>query len=551
MHVILNLLSGVALLAFAIHVTKKGVLRAFGYNINASIKRALDSRLWPLRAMLSGVFTTFLVQSSNATALLVSSFLSKGLISLSPALVIMLGADLGTALIARVLTLDISVIQPVFLLTGSFFYLYSKKTLSGRIGFILIGLGLILLSLSLIMEAARPVLENEATKTILQTVNGILPAAFIFGAVLAIICYSSLAAVILTALSASSGILDLHTALIVVVGANLGSCVLEIIGSISCGVQAKRVMLGNTMFKTTITLTLLPFLESVSGYMILLDSTMDAILWFHVLFNLCVCVLLMPFVSIYARLLQYILPDPKDTHDIKKPKYLDSAALETPSLAISNAIRETIRLGGYLHEMLYLLSQSIESKQEMHLSASEKSKHIEALGNEIKKYINDIEFENDEHLTLKWHQTLASVIHCMQASEIILRTIIEVEQLNANPQDSIPQCSRSDLLSLTHVLNEDLSFALNAFMTGSKEDEAMVMLRREEYKALIEKYSLSQLTFLTHNSSSSADISAFVMMLLSQLRQLDNVFCSIAVSGFARKTFKHHFDTKTLDNKKP
>ncbi|WP_113745146.1 Na/Pi symporter [Anaerobiospirillum thomasii] len=140
----------------------------------------------------------FLVQSSNATALLVSSFLSKGLISLSPALVIMLGADLGTALIARVLTLDTSIIQPVFLLTGSFFYLYSKKTLSGRIGFILIGLGLILLSLSLIMEAARPVLENEATKTILQTVNGILPAAFIFGAVLAIICYSSLAAVILT-----------------------------------------------------------------------------------------------------------------------------------------------------------------------------------------------------------------------------------------------------------------------------------------------------------------------------------------------------------------
>ena len=331
MHVILNLLSGVALLAFAIHVTKKGVLRAFGYNINASIKRALDSRLWPLRAMFSGVFTTFLVQSSNATALLVSSFLSKGLISLSPALVIMLGADLGTALIARVLTLDISVIQPVFLLTGSFFYLYSKKTLSGRIGFILIGLGLILLSLSLIMEAARPVLENEATKTILQTVNGILPAAFIFGAVLAIICYSSLAAVILTSLSASSGILDLHTALIVVVGANLGSCVLEIIGSISCGVQAKRVMLGNTMFKTTITLTLLPFLERVSGYMMLLDSTMDAILWFHVLFNLCVCVLLMPFVSIYARLLQYILQIPK-IHMILKSQNILIALLLRPHL---------------------------------------------------------------------------------------------------------------------------------------------------------------------------------------------------------------------------
>ena len=534
MHVILNLLAGVALLAFAIYVTKKGVLKAFSYNINNSIKKALESKLWPVRAIISGVFTTILVQSSNATALLVSSFLSKGLINLTPALIIMLGADLGTAIIARILTFDISIIKPILILLGVFFYLYNHKTLAGRIGYILIGLGLVLLALGLIMDATRPVLEHHVTGLILQSINDIMPVAFIIGAILAIICYSSLAAVLLIAVTASTGALNIPTALMLVIGANMGSCVLEILGTLGSGIEARRVMVGNTLFKLTITLLVIPFIDVISKHLAYFNKILDSVLWFHVLFNLLICFGLLPFVNLYAKLLLILIQNPKEPNDKTKPKYLDIVALDTPSLAISNAIRETLRLGGYLHEMLYFLSKTIDTREDVYTKALDKAKQIESLGNNIKSYLNDIDFDNDEHLSIKWHQTLASIIYCMQGSDIMLRTQHEIAQLNNNEKEMIPAYSRSDLLKICRILNENLSFSLNAFMTGNDEDFKIVKKRKSEFKKLIDKYSLSQLTFLTQHSSSSADISAFVMMLLSQMRQLDNVFCAISISNFAK-----------------
>ena len=130
MQILLSLLSGIALLAYGIYVTKNGVLKACGSSINVYVARSLSSRLWPLRAVLAGLCTTALVQSSNATAMLVSSVLGKGIIALTPALTIMLGADLGTAVMARILTFDLSAVCPILIITGVFLFLGNRKKAS-------------------------------------------------------------------------------------------------------------------------------------------------------------------------------------------------------------------------------------------------------------------------------------------------------------------------------------------------------------------------------------------------------------------------------------
>ena len=347
MLVLISLLSGVTLLTYGIYLVKSGVMRVFGSQLGALIARSLSGRLWPLKALLTGVGITALVQSSNATALLVSSFMQKGLVALIPALLIMLGADVGSAVMARVLTFDLSWLSPLCLIVGINLFLRRKSTRAGKIGRIIIGLGLILLALKTIVATTAPISQSETMQLILTSLEGEFTFAILMGALLAMLCYSSLAAVLITALLAAHGSLSLVTALYIVIGANLGSCVLEILGSLSQGVDARRVMTGNLFFKLTLALPCCIVLNATGAQTYGLELS-SAVIWFHVIFNVALCLSMAPLTPWYARLLKGLFPDVPETQSGEiEPRYLDEQSLDNPTLATSNAIREILRCAGY------------------------------------------------------------------------------------------------------------------------------------------------------------------------------------------------------------
>ncbi len=149
---LLHLLSSVALLVWGTHIVRTGIMRVFGSDLRRILGKSINKKS---NAFLAGVGVTALVQSSNATALLVISFVTQGLISITPALVIMLGADVGTALMARVLTFDLSWLSPLLILLGVMTFLSRKKERIGQLGRVGIGLGLIILALQLIVTSAE------------------------------------------------------------------------------------------------------------------------------------------------------------------------------------------------------------------------------------------------------------------------------------------------------------------------------------------------------------------------------------------------------------
>ena len=551
MHILLNLLSGVALLSFGIYLTKNGVLKACGSALNAYVARSLSSKLWPLRAVLAGLCTTALVQSSNATAMLVSSFLGKGLITLTPALTIMLGADLGTAVMARILTFDLSALCPIFIIIGVYLFLSKKKNKAGKIGRILIGLGIILMSLKLIVNSTSPIAHSATVELILDSLNGEIVFSIIFGALLAIICYSSLAAVLLTAILAGDGQLIFQTAIALVIGANLGSCLLEIIGAAGQGIAARRVMFGNTFFKLTITIFVLPCISYLEKLPINLNLQ-DKVIWFHVFFNLIVCCVLFPFVPVYARLLKSLFPDPPVPLDESTPKYLNDSALENPSLAISNAVRETLRLGGFLHEMLSFFSDSLTGKSSLKSQIDLKLSQIETLSAKVRNYLDQIEFD-DADLNARWHQVFTAVVSTVHAGDLIKRMQSEVNILNKSPDDNLSAHNRSDLIKLTKIVNENLAFALNAFMTGRESEIDLLFKHKNEFKTLTDKYSVRQLNKLLPESNGGNDVGALILILISDLRQLNGIFCSLASSRWAQMSAKqqervHHPEKTLIEN---
>ena len=215
---LLNLLAAIALLIWGTHMVRTGMLRVLGANLRAVLSHSVRNRF---AATLSGVGVTAILQSSTATSLIVSSFVGQGLIALPSALAVMLGADIGTSVMAVVFSRDLSWLSPLFILVGVVLFIARQSTTVGRVGRVLIGLGLMLLALQLVSASATVLTQSAAVKALLASVSSDILSEILVGAFLAVLSYSSLAIVLLTATLASTGVVPLPVALGLVLGANL------------------------------------------------------------------------------------------------------------------------------------------------------------------------------------------------------------------------------------------------------------------------------------------------------------------------------------------
>src|SRR5882757_9740991 len=166
---ILNIVAGVSLLVWGTYIVRTGILRIYGGDLRRILRRSVQTR-W--RAFLAGLGVTALIQSSNATALMIASFAGQGLIATAPALAVMLGADVGTALMTLVFSLDLSWLSPLLIVVGVTLFMRRESTSYGRVGRVLIGLGLIILALQLIVLAAKPLTQSAGASVIFGSLTG-------------------------------------------------------------------------------------------------------------------------------------------------------------------------------------------------------------------------------------------------------------------------------------------------------------------------------------------------------------------------------------------
>ncbi|MDI6978563.1 Na/Pi symporter, partial [Serratia sp. Se-RSBMAAmG] len=251
----------VALLVWGTHIVRTGIMRVYGADLRRVLSRSVEKK--PM-AFLAGIGVTALVQGSNATTLLVTSFVAQNLVSLTPALVVVLGADVGTAIMARILTFDLSWLSPLFIFFGVVFFLSRKQTRAGQMGRAAIGLGLILLALQLIVAAAKPITQAAGLQVLFSTLTGDVMLDALIGAVFAIISYSSLAAVLITATLTAADVISFKVALCLVIGANLGSGLLAMINASGSNAAGKRVALGSLLFKLIGSLAILPLVNYIA-----------------------------------------------------------------------------------------------------------------------------------------------------------------------------------------------------------------------------------------------------------------------------------------------
>ena len=349
--VLLDLMGGVALLLWGLHMVHSGILRAFGPDLRLLLAKALNNRL---SAFAAGLGLTAILQSSTATALITSSFTAEGLVGLVPALAIMLGANVGTTLIVQLLSFNIAAVAPILFVLGLVAFRSGPRSRIKDLGRVSIGLGLMLLSLHILLDTLAPAESAPGARVFMSAITGDPVLCILIGAIVTWIVHSSVASVLLIMSLAYAHFISPYASLALVLGANLGSAINPILeGARRDNPASYRLPLGNLVNRLAGVLLVMPFLRPLADQLQALQPDLAKLAAeFHIAFNVGTAIVFIGLLDGMARLLTWMLPDRVREADPSRPRYLDETALETPSLALTDAARETLRMGDAVETML-------------------------------------------------------------------------------------------------------------------------------------------------------------------------------------------------------
>lgn len=525
---LLNLLSAIALLVWGTHIVRTGILRVYGSHLRKVLSHNVGKL--PL-AFAAGIGVTALVQSSNATALLVTSFVAQGLMALAPGLAIMLGADVGTALMARVLTLDLRWLSPLLIFIGVVFFLSRRQTRAGQLGRVAIGLGLMLLALELIVVAATPITEARGIRVLFASLTGDLLLDALVGALFALLTYSSLAAVLLTATLAGAGLLSLPVAIGLVIGANIGSGLLAFLTSSLQNPAGRRVALGSLLYKLIGLLLVFPVLPYLADWLDSLDwRPAELVIFFHLLYNGLRALLMLPSVGLMARFCDWLLPDRAEEAGVARSRHLDPTALTTPSLALSGAVRETLRIGDLIETMLgHLLQVLRHNRPEPSKELRRLDDDVDSLYKAVKLYLAQIPREAlSEHESRRWAEILELAVNLEQAGDIIERMLGKVQDEKTAQRHAFSDKGLEELTALHAQLMANLRLGLNVFLSADRASASQLLREKRRFRAQERRLAHAHVGRLHRQVVQSLETSSLHLELIADMKRLNSLFCSSA-----------------------
>ena len=527
--VLLDLVGGIALLLWGLHMVQSGILRAFGADLRRFLGVALKSRF---TAILAGLGITALLQSSTATGLMTAAFVGDGLVALVPALAIMLGANVGTTLIVQVFSFDVAWLAPVLLVIGVIAFKRGTRTVIRDLGRVVIGLGLMLLSLHILLDTLAPAENAPAVRALLAAATTMPVLNIIFGAALAWAAHSSVAVVLLVMSLSYSSFITPVAAIALVIGANLGSAINPLIegGGLNNPV-ARRLPLGNLINRLVGCALVLPLLEPITVAMKTLDSNPVRMLAdFHTLFNLALAVLFIGPLPAFAHLLEWLVPEPDASTDPSAPIYLDAAAISTPSLALTCAARETLHMGDLIETMLRRSIDALMTDDRRLVIEIERMDNlVDRLHEAIKLYVTKITRESlDEAESRRAMEIIACAINFEHVGDIIDKNLMELATKKIKNRLSFSDSGAAELQAFHRRVLDSLKLAFTVFMSGDVKvarqlvEEKVVI--REAERAAAENH----LERLRNGLTASVETSSLHLDILRDLKRIYSHICAIA-----------------------
>lgn len=531
--VLLNLAGAVALLLYGTRLVRTGVERAYGEALRLRLRRVMDR---PALAVLSGAGLAMAFQSSTAVTLLIASFAGSGVVGGLAGQLAVRGAEVGSALAAKVLTFDLSLLMPALLVSGTTLFMVTERRAFRQVGRILIGVGLMLLALELIGHASEPLRDSRALPDATAFLAGDPATAYLLAALAAWAFHSSIAAVLLVATLAGRGIVPPDLAVVLVLGVNLGSSIIAPLLTRGAPPEARVVPIGNLLMRGAGSiLTLLVFLKLRPALGFLGTDPAGRVANAHLAFNVMILVLGAPLSRlVYAastRLAALTSPEAPRAAPIEaEVSALDEAAISQPTQALANATREVVRTCEIVEIMLQRIIRLYESADEEDIRAlAALDDRLDAKHAEIKLYLAKVTAgELSEAQARRARELLDACVKLEQVGDIVVRNMLAHVRKKARHGLEFTPDGWAELARFHAAVLATARLAFNVLVSRDLETARQIVEEKERLRDLERDSSRSHFERLSEGAARSLETSTIHLDTIRDLKQVNSLLAALA-----------------------
>ena len=529
MEIIINLMGGLGLFLFGMNLMGDGLQKSAGSKLKKIIELLTSNTIM---GVLVGMVVTMVIQSSSATTVMVVGFVNAGIMTLGQAIGVIMGANIGTTITAQLVSLDVDFLAPVALGIGIVIYMFSKKPKNRHIAEILIGFGILFTGMDFMKDAVKPLAGYQGFTDMLVSFGHKPILGVLMGFAITAIVQSSSASMGMLIALASQGLIPITAALPILYGENIGTCVTSLISSIGASRNARRAAIMHLTFNIIGSLI---FMFLLSGPIVKLVTYLDPndaarqIANAHTLFNVLNVLILLPFAKLIVKLAMKLVPENYSEEDDEKAvKYIDDRMIETPSIALSNTVKEILRMGDKAKDSLNL---SMEALLERSKDKAELSFKREKLINELQKSIlNYLLKLSKASLNDDSREAVDGLFNTVNDIERIgdhAENIAELAQSSIESQQGFSDEGKAELINMYNKVISAYTYALEAMRT-SNVDLACKVIKMEEQVDIMEKSCRANHMKRLNANSCSIDNGVIYLDVVSNLERVSDHAVNIA-----------------------
>jgi phosphate:Na+ symporter len=531
--VLVHLAGAIALLLFATRMVRTGVERAYGDALKQKLRGTMRN---PLLAVLAGTGLSIAFQSSTAVTLLVGSFAGAGIVSGMAGQLAVRGAEIGSALVVKLLSFDLSLLVPVCIAAGTVMFMATERRDWRQIGRILVGVGLLILSLEMIGEAAEPLRESRLLPVIVAYFASDPVTAFLLAALMTWLFHSSIASVLLFVTLAERGFIPPELGIVLVLGVNLGSSVIAPLLTRGAAPAVRVVPVGNLLMRgagSIVMLTLFLVFKPPVG--MLGAAVSDQIIHAHILFNCIILIAGIPLAGLVYRASQAIVAlggggEKAGTLADAELSALNAAALATPSLALANATREVVRVCETVEIMLTRVIELYEhADQDKIDELAALDDRVDRRHAAIKLYLAKIApAELTQAEALRCQELLGACVKLEQVGDIIVRNMLAHVQKKLDRGLTFTDEGWRELTAFHHVVLTNARLAFNVLVSRDAETARQLVQEKDRLRALEKQASQSHFERLREGTAKSVETSSIHLDTIRDLKQINSLLASMA-----------------------
>jgi phosphate:Na+ symporter len=531
--VLLHLAGAVALMLFATRMVKTGVERAYGDVLRHRLRATMRN---PVMAVLAGCGLAVALQSSTAVTLLVGSFAGAGIVSGAAGQLAVRGAEIGSALVAKLLTFDLTLLVPLCLIAGTVMFMTTERRDWRQLGRILIGVGLLILSLEMIGQASEPLRNSQLMPLIINYFSGDSITTYLLAALVTWLFQSSIAAVLLMATLAGRGLITPELGVVLVLGVNLGSSLIAPMLTRSAPPEVRIVPVGNLLMRGLGSLIMLVLIMTFKPDVAFLGrSAPDQIVNAHILFNVLILLAGLPLAGLVYRASEKIValgskPQPAATLEVVELSALNESALDTPSQALANATREVVRVCETVEIMLKRIIELYEDADPAKIKAlAALDDRVDRKHAAIKLYLAKITrnpLTEDE--ALRCQELIGACVKLEQVGDIIVRNmLVHVRKKLERGLEFTPE-GWQELCAFHSSVLANARLAFNVLVSRDPETARQLVLEKDLLREREKETSASHFLRLREGTAKSVETSSIHLDTIRDLKQINSLLASIA-----------------------